>query len=443
MLQSFDVTEKNRQAMWTLAKALEPIYRTLVSPGFEASLERIGEDLPIEILKYPSGQKVFDWTIPQSWTVRGGYLADTNGRRLIEFSDEPLFVGPYSRPFSGKISREELLPHLYSYEHLSDAIPLCPSYYQEDWKLGVPHKLKESLKDEQYYVHIDSEISPGHLCIGEVVLPGETDEEILFSSYMCHPMMANDNLSGVVVAVELFKILQELEQRHYTYRMIIVPETIGSIAYLYHHQKEIEKLVGGFNLTCCGDNGCITFKKSWQGDTLLDRAGVKALRERGEDHVVREYYFSGSDERQFNAPGFRIPMPTIMRTIPGEFPEYHSSLDNLEIISPEKLGDTLQFILHMLHIVDNNKTYLNRYRAEPFLSGYGIFKQVRSGRFGVFHKTTPGVDPGYLNQIVIHETDGKQDLLSIAEKWDCSVADLVATCRVFEQVGLIEETASA
>ena len=375
----YDVTRKNKQAMWALAEDLEPIYRTLVSPGFEASLERIREVLPIEILKYPSGRKVFDWTIPQSWTVREGYLADLDGNRLIEFPDEPLLVGPYSRPFSGEISREELLPHLYSYEHLPDSLPLCPSYYQDDWKLGVPHKLKESLIEEKYYVHIDSEARPGHLCIGEIVLPGETDREVLFSTYLCHPMMANDNISGVVVAVELFRILKSLKKRHFTYRLIIVPETIGSIAYLYHHQEEVKKLVGGFNLTCCGDKGCISFKKSWQGDTLLDRAGVQALREGGDDHVVRDYYFSGSDERQFNAPGFRIPMPTIMRTIPGEYPEYHSSHDDLSIISPEKLGDTLQFILHMLYILDNNKTYVNRYRAEPFLSGYGIFKQVRCG----------------------------------------------------------------
>lgn len=439
-MREYRLREDDQQNMWELAHALTPIYRTLVSPGFEKSLECIQRHLPLEVKKYPSGQKVFDWTIPQSWSVRGGYLEDMKGNRLLDFQDEPLFVGPYSLPFSGVVDRELLMSHLYSFEHLPDAIPLCPSYYTRDWKLGVPHALKQTLKDENYYVHIDSAFEPGYLCIGEIYLPGKTEEEVLVSTYMCHPVMANDNISGVVVAVELFKILSRIENRHYSYRLIIIPETIGSITYLYHHQEEIKKVVGGYNLTCCGDAGKITFKKSWAGDSLLDRAGVKALKDRGGNCRIMDYYLSGSDERQFNAPGFRIPMPTIMRTVPGEFPEYHSSFDNLNLIGSEYLGDTLQFILDTLYIIDNNKIYVNKYYTEPFLSGYGIFKQVRTGKFGVFNKKTSGMDPGMLNQVVIHETDGRQDLLSISEKWGCSFSDLKGTSEVFEAAGLIEET---
>ncbi len=428
--------------MWSLAIKLEGIYRTLVSPGFEKSLKCINDYLPLKIKKYPSGQKVFDWTIPESWTVREGYIDDMKGNRLIDFKNEPLFVGPYSIPFSEVINSEDLMKHLYSLPHLPEAIPICPSYYAKDWKLGVPHSLKQSLKDEQYYVHIDSEFKPGCLCIGEVFLPGISDKEIIVSTYMCHPVMANDNISGVVVAVELFKILSDMTDRYYSYRLIIIPETIGSITFLYHHREELQRIIGGYAITCCGDRGDITFKKSWTGDSLLDKAGIKALKDKGDDYKIIDFSLSGSDERQFNAPGFRIPMPTIMRTPPTDFPEYHSSFDNLNCITAENLVDTLKFILDTIFILEENKTYINKYSTEPFLSAYGIFKQVHTGKYGVFNNKKSGFDPGYLNQIVIHETNGKQDLLSIAEKWGCSFNDVKSCCEIFEKAGLIEQKIS-
>ncbi|MBN2121153.1 MAG: DUF4910 domain-containing protein [Candidatus Omnitrophica bacterium] len=424
--------------MWRLAQDLVPIYRTLVSPGFEQSLELINEYLPLTVKKYPSGQKVFDWTIPDSWTVKEAYIEDMKGNRLIDFKDEPLFVGPYSRPVSAIVERKELLEHLYSLPHLPKAIPLCPSYYTKDWKLGVPHSFKEGLQDDYYRVHINSDFKPSSLCIGEVYLPGASQREIIFSTYLCHPFMANDNISGVVVSVELFKILSAMKKRFYSYRLIIIPETIGSVTFLYHHQKEMKNVLGGYAITCCGDRNEITFKKSWAGDSFVDRAGVQALRERRGNPRIIDFRLSGSDERQFNAPGFRIPMPTVMRSLPSEFVEYHSSLDNLHCIAPENLADTLQFILDTLYILDNNKIYVNKYKTEPFLTGYGIFKQVRVGDFGVFNKKSSGLDPGYLNQIIIHETDGKQDLVSIAEKYKCFFDEVKSCSEVFEKAGLIE-----
>ncbi len=436
-MRAFHVEDHNVRTMWTLAEELVPIYRTLVSPGFEESLGLVQNRLPLNIKRYPSGGKVFDWTIPQSWTVREAYLADTQGRRIIEYANEPLFVGPYSQPFSGVVEKQDLMPHLNSLSHLPDAIPLCPSYYAKDWKLGIPDALKKRLNEDRYRVHIDSRLEDGNLCIGEAYLPGRSEKEIILTTYMCHPVMANDNISGVAVASELFRILSSFPERNFSYRLIIIPETIGSITFLYHHQPELKNVIGGYNLTCCGDPGKIHFKQSWSGDSLLDRAARKVLMDREQDHRILPYYLSGSDERQFNAPGFRIPMPTIMRTPPAQFPEYHSSFDNLKFITPDALRDTLQFVLDTLFVVDNNRTYKNIYRAEPFLSDKGIFTQVHVGPYGVFNKGKAGVDPGYLNQIVIHETDGRQDLLSIAEKWSCPFPELLHASEKFKRVDLV------
>jgi len=195
-MQRFQVQEENEEQMWQLSEKLVPIYRTLVSPGFEKSLLCIDEQLPLKIKKYPSGQKVFDWTIPDSWTIKEGYLEDMEGNRLFDFKDEPLFVGPYSTPISKVIDRDELYQHLHSLPHLPEAFALCPSYYSKDWKLGVPHSFKKNLREKQYRVHIDSEFNPGHLCIGEVYLPGVSEKEVIISTYLCHPVMANDNISG-------------------------------------------------------------------------------------------------------------------------------------------------------------------------------------------------------------------------------------------------------
>ncbi|MFH1933653.1 MAG: DUF4910 domain-containing protein [Pseudomonadota bacterium] len=429
--------------MWQLAQKLEPIYRTLVSPGFEQSLKCIQEQQPqLIIKKYRSGTKVFDWTIPMSWTLKEGYIEDIKGKRLFDSKKHPFLVGPYSQPFSGEISRKELMPHLHTLPHLPKAFALCPSYYAKDWKLGVPHEFKTHLKEKSYRVHIDSRFKVGHLCIGEVYLPGKVKKEILISTYLCHPHTANDNMSGVVVAAELFNILSTFKNRYYSYRLIIIPETIGSIAFIYHHQKELKSIIGGFGITCCGDRGGITFKKSWAGNSLMDRAAIKVLKERGGKHRILDYYLTGSDERQFNAPGTRLPMPTIMRTPPSEFIEYHSSFDNLNCITPKNLADTLQFILDTIFIVDNNKTYVNCYKTEPFLTGTGIYKQIHVGRFGVFNKSKSGMDSGQLNQIIIHETDGEQDLLSIADKYKCSFRDVHERSQVFESIGLIKNVSN-
>jgi aminopeptidase-like protein len=443
MLNECLVSRCYKAHMWQLAQKLEPIYRTLVSPGFEQSLKCIQEQLPLlKIKKYRSGTKVFDWTIPMSWTLKEGYIEDRKGRRLFDSKKHPFLVGPYSQPFSGVISREELIPHLQTLPHLPKAFALCPSYYAKDWKLGVPHEFKTHLKDKAYRVHIDSQFKAGHLCIGEVYLPGKVKREILISTYLCHPFTANDNMSGVVVAVELFKILSAIKDRYYSYRLIIIPETIGSITFLYHHQKELKNIMGGFVIACCGDRGGITFKKSRVGNSLMDRAAIKALKERAGKHRILDYYLTGSDERQFNAPGTRLPMATIMRTPPSEFIEYHSSFDNLSCITAENLADTLQFTLDTLFIIDNNRTYVNRYRTEPFLTGIGIHKQIHVGRFGVFNKTRSGMDSGQLNQIIIHETDGEQDLLSIADKYQCSFRDVNERSQVFEAAGLIKHASN-
>ncbi|MAF95080.1 MAG: hypothetical protein CMM60_04930 [Rhodospirillaceae bacterium] len=439
MGEQFNIMEDSGRNMWELAETLMPIYRTLVSPGFEESLRCINEYLSINVKKYSSGKKIFDWTIPPSWIPIAGYLKDLKGNRLIDFKDEPFFIAPYSISVNGIFRRKELFKHTATLPHLPDAVPLCPVYYDRNWRIGIPHSLKEKMNDEEYRVNINTKFEPGSLCIGECYLEGKSEKEILITTYLCHPHEANDNISGVVVATELFKILKKITNLFYSYRLIIIPETIGSITYLYHHRKEMKNVIGGYAITCVGDDGHITFKKSWKGDSLMDRVAIATLNERNDQSKVIEYNpISGSDERQFNAPGFRVSMPTIMRTPPACFREYHSSFDDLQFINEDNLVDSLQFILHTIDILENNCTYINNYKTEPFLSGYGIFQKVRWGEYGVFHKEAKiKFDVGSLNQIIIHETDGKQDVLSIAEKSNYPFSMVEACSRKFEKAGLV------
>lgn len=427
-MNDVQLTEDDGDAIWSLMCRLFPIHRTLVNSGLRKSLEIIAEELPLTILEVESGRRVWDWVVPDAWEVRQAYIADTSGRRLVDFAHNNLHLAAYSAAFQGRVSREVLLNHLVWIDEHPDAIPFGYQYYRSVWQFCIAKNDLVMFTDDEYDVCVDVERKPGRMCLGELYLPGTTDREFVISTYLCHPQLANDSLSGVVTGVQVFQALARASHRRHGFRLLIVPETVGCIAYLATHEELIPRMAGGYALTCCGDRGPLTYKKSYSGDALVDRAALNVLKHENNGAAFRERDFApwGSDERQFNAPGVRVPFGVFTRTTYGEFPEYHTSKDDLTFVTRESLLDTARAVLSTLRVLDNNATYRNTFRGEPFLSRHGLHIPFLQPQ-----------DDGFVNQIISHETDGTQDLLAIAEKYGRSFRQVKAFNDRFEAAGLV------
>jgi aminopeptidase-like protein len=417
-------------AMMELARELFPIHRTLVNKGYAESIELIRRRLDLEVLDYPSGQAVWDWEVPLAWDVNEAYVEDSRGNRLIDFADNNLHLSAYSIPFDGQVSREELLRHLSWLKDRPNAIPYNYLYYRRDWQFNIAHDRLRLFTDDCYHVHIDVDVKPGTLKVACCHLPGQSDREVIFSTYLCHPSLANDNLSGVVAAVELFKWLARMENRRYSYRLLIVPETIGAIAYLAHHEHLIPKVLGVYVVYDCGDRGPIHYKRSYFGDALVDRVAEHVIKHYVQAASIRPWYPGGSDERQFNAPGVRIPAGALTRTPPGEFPEYHTSLDTLDVLSSECLVDTVATLFRLVQVIERNRVFLNRYKGEPCVSRHGLLYPVQ-------HQDEHD-ETKYLVKKCMHEFDGRQSLLEIADKWNAPFDQVELIAKGFARAGLIQ-----
>lgn len=408
---------------------LYPIHRTLINSGFRQSMELIAKQIPIQVTKVRSGTRVWDWVVPDNWEVNEAYVENTQGERLVDFRNNCLHLAAYSIPFRGTVTRKELLEHLVWSETQPDAIPFSYLYYKPNWKFCITKKDLTLFNDDQYRIVVDVDRRPGEMWLGECFLPGQTDREIVLSTYLCHPCLANDSLSGVVCGVEVFKALSKFKDRRYSYRLLIVPETIGAIAYLATHESWIGRIEGGYLLTCCGDRGAMTYKKSYFGDRLIDRAAIHALKHcrSGKPFHLQEFSPAGSDERQFNAPGVRVPFGSFMKTPYAEYPEYHTSKDNLSVVTQESLLDTAEAVLETLQILDNNAIYRNKYRGEPFLSKHGLHIPFETPQ-----------DDGFLNQIITLEADDCHDVLAIADKYGWPFHRVHEFMLRFEKAGLVE-----
>ncbi len=418
--------------MWRMAERLFPMHRTLVGPGFRDSLAIIAEDFPLDVIEIPSGTEVFDWKVPLGFKVNAAYVEAEDGSRPIDFEKHCYHIWNYSQPFDGVLDRDELVEKLATDPNLTDAIPLRITYYLPRWGLSATQEQVRALPPGQYRVHIDTEHFQDFLRIGEAFLPGESGEEILINSYLCHPRGANDNLSGVVVAVELMRLLAQLPTRRFSYRLALWPETIGSIAYIHHNRDRLRKFVGVLPLACCGDAGKFVYKTSYRGDTLFDRAVIHALRHSGYSHEIRPYNPVGGDERQFNTAGVRAPCGLLTRTPANEFPEYHTSRDDLDFIGPAYLGETLDVCWRAVMAMERARVYAPTFVIEPFLSGKGIYpydQGMGTGERGAVFKS---VVQAYFR--LIPGVDGVTNLLDIAEgaglpieAFDRPVADFLKT----------------
>lgn len=406
--------EQCGDAMFQLASRLYPIPRSITGDGVRTSLKILQEYLPLTLHEVPTGTEVFDWTIPQEWNIRGGWLRDPSGKKIVDFADHNLHILNYSIPMSGRFSLEELRPHLFSLPDQPDLIPYRTSYYNRNWGFCIPHSLYERLPEGEYEVFIDSSLEDGHLTYGEFLLPGETEEEVLISSHCCHPSLANDNLSGVVIAAMLAQLLSARPKRRYSYRWVMAPTTIGAITWLARNEHRVSNIRHGLILSCAGDGGSITYKKSRRSDTEIDRAFAHVLHHSGEPHRILEFSAWGYDERQYCSPGFNLPVGCLLRTPNSQYPEYHTSGDNLDFLKPWALADTLIKTLSVIDILEGNETMVNQKpKCEP-----------RLGKRGLYRGMGGGSSQEMALLWVLNQSDGQHSLLDIAEKADLPFAEI-------------------
>jgi aminopeptidase-like protein len=406
------------QWMHDLAQRLWPFPRSLTGDGVRQTLSVISEFLPgFQIHEIPSGAEVLDWTIPDEWNIRDAWLADSDGTRVIDFADSNVHVVSYSVPIGQVVDWDELNAHLHSDSQLPDAIPYVTSYYNRTWGLCLPHRQREAMKPGSYHVHIDCDLGPGSLSYGEWALPAtrENAPEVFISTYVCHPSLANNELSGPVVAVGLACWLQQLPDRNFTYRFAFIPETIGAIAYLSEKLPVLQKnVVAGFNLTCIGDDGDYSYLASRDGNLPIDRIARRVVR-RTQQPVEYSYLDRGSDERQYGAPGVDLPLISLMRTKYGAYPEYHTSLDDLDFITPSGLGGGLNLVRDCIQELESSVYYQTNVLGEPQLGKRGLYHTM--------HARTVA-DEILLRTHVLAYSDGRHSRADMAEIFDRSEEEL-------------------
>ena len=396
------------QVMYDLAKQLFPICRSITGNGFRESLNILKEIVPdIQTHEVPSGTEVFDWTVPQEWNIYDAYIETLDGRRVIDFKECNLHILGYSTPIDKIIGRDELLEHIYTQPEQPDWIPYVTSYYKERWGFCMSENQKQMMKDEQYHVVIKSTLAPGSLTYGDLVIPGETEEEILFSTYLCHPSMANNELSGPVVQTELIKYVKALKNRRYTYRFVFIPETIGSITYCSQNLDVLRQNTrAGFVLSCVGDDLDYSIIESRYADTLADRVLKNVLKYHYPEYKTYSFLKRGSDEREYCAPGIDLPVCGVCRTKYGVYPEYHTSADNMDFISPEGLNGAYQLMVKVINALEYNYHYKVLCKGEPQLGKRGLYPTI--SQKGSYDSVLAMKD-------LLAYSDGRNDLIGISE----------------------------
>jgi aminopeptidase-like protein len=416
--------------MYQLATALYPICRSITGDGIRRTLGAIAERIPLRLTETATGTQVFDWTIPKEWNIRDAYIKKPEGERLVDFQRSNLHVTSYSVPVSVVMPLSELKRHLSTIPEHPEWIPYRTAYYHEAWGFCLSHHQMLSLTEGDYEVLIDSTLEDGHLTYAECYLPGQSPAEVLISCHACHPSLANDNLSGITVATFLAERLSKLDLR-YSYRFLFLPGTIGAITWLAQNRDTADRIRHGLVLTGLGDRGGFHYKKSRRGDTEIDQAAAHVLRHSGEPSEILAFSPYGYDERQYCSPGFNLPVGCLMRSVWGTFPEYHTSADNLDFISPEKLAGSLDVCLGIVDVLENNRRYLNQSPyCEPQLGKRNLYRSTGGERLE---------DEISARLWVLNLSDGKHSLLDIAERSGIKFPAIRDAADVLSKGGLLAE----
>lgn len=448
----------NLNLLNNLFDRLFPLNRSILGDGYRKSLEILCEYVPFTLLSYPSGKQVLNWKIPKEWVIHEAYIEDQNKNRIVDFKDNNLQVVNYSQPFDDYLSLDELKKHIYVSPSHEDAIPYTTSYYKKNWGFCMSQKQLKNLPDGTYHACIKSEFTDGELITGDCLLEGDTKKEILITAYLCHPSMANNELSGPIIQAMLYQRIKKWKHRHFSYRFIINPETIGSIAYIsVHYEKLKENTFAGLVLTCLGGlQDTFRLKRSRKDDSpfdlLVDRINDGTYSEFWDDETpkdkrhIRVEPFDpscGSDERQYCSTGLNLPVSQIARKVYGTYPEYHTSLDNKELMGIESLVDSCNKLEKLLLIHEKEKYYLNNYpNGEVKLGDYDLYPGVNTNGT---RKDTSMSDiinnPAFIKIVMymLNFSDGTKPLSYIAHRLGCSCSELQAVADILEAKGLIQQ----
>ena len=421
------------EEIYQLIETLYPICRSITGNGFRETMKILKNHIPLDLTEIPTGTKVFDWTVPKEWNIRDAYIKNSKGEKIVDFHKSNLHILNYSIPFNGNVKLAELKEHLFSLPEQEDWIPYRTSYYKENWGFCVSQKTLNSLCDEEYEVCIDSSLEAGHLTYGEYLIKGELEDEFLISCHSCHPSLCNDNLSGISVATHLAKYLAQQKLR-YSYRFLFIPGTIGSITWLSLNEDRVSRIKHGLVLACVGDAGKIHYKKTRQGNAEIDRAVLQTLMDSGDEYGIREFSPYGYDERQYSSPGFNLAVGNLSRTPHGQFPEYHTSADNLDLVTIESLADSFAKCVEIINVIDNNKKYLNTNpKGEPQLGKRGLYSTM-GGR-----KDASNYEMSLL--WVLNLSDGQHSLLDIAERSGIRFVSILEAASALVDCGLLVDVA--
>jgi aminopeptidase-like protein len=430
------------ERLYRWVEALYPLHRGITGDGLRATLQLLGQLVPLEVHEVPTGTAVLDWTVPREWAVREAWIATADGRRVVDLWDSPLHVVQYSLPMRARMTLEELRPHLHTLPHQPDLVPYRTSYYADDWGFCLAQRVLDRLAAEggegqELDVCIESRLFDGALTYGECVLPGETEAEVLFSAHACHPALANDNASGLAVAAALAQALLERPRRRYTYRFLFAPGTIGAVTWLARNREHLGRLRHGLVLANLGDRGGFTYKQT-RGGTLksplpIDRAVAVALREEGV--AVRPFEPTGYDERQFGSPGFDLPVGRLTRTPHGEYAEYHTSGDDLDLVTPQGLVGALRALLRVVDVLEGDAVYVST-------APYGEPQLGRRGLHRALGGDAAAPEAQRALAWVLNLADGRFSLLDVAEKSGLPFATVRDAADRLLEAGLLVERES-
>jgi aminopeptidase-like protein len=418
--------------MHKLCQELFPICRSITGNGFRESLIILKRYMPnLNMIEVPSGTKCFDWEVPREWNIKDAYIITPDGEKICDFKKSNLHVVGYSIPVRKIITLDELQENLYSIPDQPNAVPYVTSYYQDKWGFCITQNERDVLKPGKYHVVIDSELKAGYLTYGELIIPGKSEKEIFLSSYLCHPSMANNELSGPVVTIFIAKwLIDEFENRKYTYRIIIIPETIGAITYLSRNYKKMKKsIIAGFNVTCIGDERSYSYIPSRNGNTLSDKVALHVLKHSCPDFKKYSFLDRGSDERQYCSPGIDLPVCSIMRTKYGCYPEYHTSLDDLELVTPTGLIGGYNVLKKSIECLECVEILRTTTLCEPQLGKRGLYPTVSTKSSGYQVKDMMNL---------LAYADGQRSTIEIAEIIGIPLWELKKNIEKLKKEGILE-----
>jgi len=427
-LKAIDTQEEGREA-YAIIEALYPICRSITGNGVRQSLRLLQGTVPLELHEVPSGTQVFDWTVPKEWNIRDAYIKDPAGERVVDFRRSNLHVLNYSVPVHRTMSLAELRPHLFTLPETADWIPYRTSYYRETWGFCLSKTQLDRMEEGEYEVCVDSTLEPGYLTYGEYRIQGATDDEVLISCHACHPSLCNDNLSGMTIAARLARLLEGVSLR-YSYRFLWIPGTIGSITWLARNEPILPRIRHGLVLSCVGDSGPYTYKRSRRGDADIDRAVEHVLRHSRNNFELLDFTPYGYDERQYCSPGINLPVGCFMRTPNGRYPQYHTSADDLNFVTASALGESLRQLLGIIQVLEENGRYLNLSpKCEPQLGRRGLYRQMGGT------KDAAAAEMAIL--WVLNLSDGAHDLLDIAVRAGVPFDQISRAAEALGQSGLL------